>query len=1050
MVASYILSGDDAHNKKLSPILKRLASDYSYSASAYLIQKALGRKDETIERNLPPMKEASPLTLAMLSGIGRHLGVKLLPKDVTVPKPLTAIIRHETGIGVNADEARELESLFGGPSITSRFKFMQPWENDLKILEGIVDKNTALEKNGSAADKRLIYIIGYKDSITIKEQGILKSGNWSMGKNAAISSLCSGIYSQICDEMDNAVINRIRSGTSLQAGHVFPLLIGCDRVFLDRYGEENRVTIREEIPFLSLEQDSTTGEFVFKTNVPISRYVISIYRENVIKTGPKQYSVINVNPAQKMVLEQIFTNTPRYPASAEKALAALIPRLEKIIEVHSEHFSSASAVEEKPGNPTIHIRIDPRPGTFALVLYVRPLDGGTLTCEAAAGDTVVFDTADGKRYQVRRDMKTERANIRTLADTIDFESMDCDELQFFATAAQMLDLVEKARGLTGVCVLEWPEGKELKVIGKLEAPSININVVSHESWFEVEGSAATSDGREFSLDQIMAAISAGGYSDGYLKLGDDEYAALSESLAKHLKRMESMGQMQKGKEKVPAIQAGLLAEMIKKSGVNAEVDKKYTAALKRMKEAEKLVPEVPSGLKADLRDYQLDGFRWMAKLDHWGAGACLADDMGLGKTVQTIAFLLYKAAAGPSLVVAPTSVIMNWQRELERFAPALKPVVFNEADDRKAAIDSAEAYDVVLMTYGLMAKEQKQISSVKWNVVCLDEAHTIKNRDTKMSAAAMSINAGSRIILTGTPVQNYLGELWNLFQFINPGLLGNFEQFSSKFIAPIANGDRDRQSQLKRIIQPFLLRRTKSEVVEELPEKTDITRLIELSPAETVVYETMREDAKSKLESEGKVNVNALAAITRLREAACAMPLVRKGWKEEPTKISALMELVQEIVSGGNSVLVFSQFTGFLDIVSSALTSAGISHFYLNGTTPMKRRQEMVSDFQHGARPVFLISLKAGGLGLNLTGANYVIHMDPWWNPAIEQQATDRAYRIGQQQNVTVYHLIAKGTIEEKILRLHKVKQNLADSILEGTSQAHALTLNELRELLNK
>ena len=1046
LAAAYVLSGDDKSKKKLSGFLKKSPEGSQFGAAIFLAAKGLGYEDKKICDMIPKQEKMFPETAALMFAIDRQFGTDFIIHPVSESK--MSILRHETGIGVNADEAKSLEETFGGPSIISRIHFKQPWELDLDTIGSLIDKNTP-SKSGKEQTNRLIYIVEPQGHITIKEQGILKSGRWSAGKNAALSSLCTGIYDAVADEMDKAVLNKIRYRLVLNIDSLFPLLIGCDRVFLDRYDEANRISISSEVPFISLEKDIKKGIFVFSTNVPKVRYFNEFLLETVKKVSTRQYSVIKISQPQKQLLEQIFSKKPEYPETAEKALATLIPRLEKIIEVHSEYFSTASAIEETTGNPVIHIRIVPKPESFALSLYVRPLDGGETVELPANGDAVIFDSADGKRWKVRRDLKAERANLKALTEGIDFDSMDCDESDYFPTVPQLLSLIESVKGMTDICVVEWPEGRSLKVIGKIEQSAININVISNESWFEVEGNAVTTDGREFSLDQIMAALSAGGYSDGYLKLGEDEYAALSDSLAKYMKRMESLGQMQKGNEKVPVFQVGLLADMIRKSGVNAEVDKKYTKALKRMKEAETIVPEVPSGLKAELRDYQLDGFQWMCRLDHWGAGACLADDMGLGKTVQAIAFLLHKASAGPSLVVAPTSVIMNWQRELEKFAPALKPVVINEADDRKAAIETAGAYDIVLMTYGLMAKEKDEISTVKWNVVCLDEAHTIKNKETKMSDAAMSINAESRIILTGTPVQNYLGELWNLFQFINPGLLGTFEQFSSKFIAPIANGDRDRQSQLKRIIQPFMLRRTKSEVVEELPEKTDITRLIELSPAETVIYETMREDAKARLESEGKVNVNALAAITLLREAACAMPLVRKGWKDEPTKVSALMELVQDIVSGGNSVLVFSQFTGFLDIVSSALTSAGVSHFYLNGATPIKRRQEMVSEFQHGARPVFLISLKAGGLGLNLTGANYVIHLDPWWNPAIEQQATDRAYRIGQRQNVTVYHFIAKGTIEEKILRLHKVKQNLADNILEGTSQAHSLTLDELRELLD-
>lgn len=309
--------------------------------------------------------------------------------------------------------------------------------------------------------------------------------------------------------------------------------------------------------------------------------------------------------------------------------------------------------------------------------------------------------------------------------------------------------------------------------------------------------------------------------------------------------------------------------------------------------------------------------------------------------------------------------------------------------------------------------------------------------------AAMLLKASSRLILTGTPVQNYLGELWNLLQFLNPGLLGSFERFSSKFIDA---SDPDPES-LKRIVQPFILRRTKAEVLDELPDKTDIIRTVQLSDAEVLAYETMRERVEEDLNNEDKVTVNVLAEITRLRQAACSMSLIDNEWKSGTSKLSELSELVREIVSGGNRVLIFSQFTGFLDMVNAQLERDGVSYFYLNGSTPIRTRSKMVADFQKGEKDAFVVSLKAGGLGLNLTGANYVIHLDPWWNPAVESQATDRAYRIGQKQNVTVYHLISAHTIEEKILRLHDAKRRLADNFLEGTSEAHTLSLEELRAL---
>lgn len=440
----------------------------------------------------------------------------------------------------------------------------------------------------------------------------------------------------------------------------------------------------------------------------------------------------------------------------------------------------------------------------------------------------------------------------------------------------------------------------------------------------------------------------------------------------------------------------------------------------------------------------------MVRLSGWGAGACLADDMGLGKTVQTIAFLLYRAAEGASLVVAPASVVPNWKNELQRFAPTLNVHVLNGADDCKALIDGAGEYDVILSTYGLLVNEEETLVGKQWNVVCLDEAHTIKNRDTKTSRVAMQLQASARLILTGTPIQNHLSELWNLFRFITPGLLGSYEQFRLKFIVPIEEGDKEKQRQLKRIVQPFMLRRTKSEVVEELPEKMEITLPVELSEEEMAVYEVIRRRAKAMLEESNAVSMSTLAEITRLRQAACSIALTDSRWKGETTKIQMLLDLIAEIKEGNNRVLVFSQFTSFLELVRKRLDEQGEPYFYLDGSVTMKQREELVRKFQQGECPIFLISLKAGGLGLNLTGANYVIHLDPWWNPAIEQQATDRAYRIGQQNRVTVYHLIAQHTIEEKILRLHRTKRDLADSLLEGANAGYKLTDKELLEMLTE
>ena len=495
----------------------------------------------------------------------------------------------------------------------------------------------------------------------------------------------------------------------------------------------------------------------------------------------------------------------------------------------------------------------------------------------------------------------------------------------------------------------------------------------------------------------------------------------------------------------------LLGDLLNDSSLNIEQNDSIKTLLQRIEECSKKTPVVPKTLQAQLRDYQVEGFEWMSRLTAWGAGVCLADDMGLGKTIQTITLLLEQSKNGPSLIIAPSSVVPNWHNELQRFAPTLNLTILNQSKDRTKDIEDAKAGDVIIIPYALLNIQHNDLAAREWNIVCLDEAHTIKNANTKMSKAAMQLNVQRKVILTGTPIQNHLAELWNLFQFINPGLLGSIEHFKKKFILPIeGENDKIRQNQLRRLISPFLLRRTKAEVIEELPAKNEIKLPVELSSEEMTMYEVKRREIEEKILNKQTDKMSTLAEITRLRQMACSCSLVDKKWKLPSSKLLAFIDLAESLNESGNRALVFSQFTSFFEEVKKAMDKAKLPYLYLDGSTPMVMREKLVKDFQTGECPFFLISLKAGGLGLNLTGANYVIHLDPWWNPAIEQQATDRAYRIGQQQDVTVYRLISQHTIEEKILRLHKTKRNLSDSLLEGSDLAHAMTQEELLELLQE
>ena len=1050
LILLYVLADTEASRKKVAQYMNKKIDDpwlENQRPAQLLAMLAMGESDTFIRQQVrfARMTEYGVTSCILLDAVARR---KAYETTFKVPVSGFAIVRYETG-QCSPEEAEELKKTYGGTPVLSRFKIKEAWELALEKLSDAIGRPApSAEKPGERQrDRRIYYLVCYDSEVEIREQTRLKNGKWGQGKRVSMSSFTGGAYDDICDEYDQKLKSRLNRYCYINLDTAFPVLAGCDRVYRNTCDPACRIEITEETPYISVQPKN--GAYVFSTNIPHGRYHSDYQSENVVCRDKLHYAVIRLNRTQMQILKILEETGTKFPEASADALKDFAGKLSHVIEVHSPLLESGSSLEVKQGSAMLYFRILPKSGAFSALLFTRPLDGGKLTFFPGRGDAVYYDSDEASRYQVKRDMRGERQALDTFLSKTGLAEYDAEDGLYELSAEEMLPIIDVCRSLGDICVLEWPEGRSLRVLGSLTSQSINVHIRSREQWFEVEGDVNLSDGPALTLEQIMSAISSGGYGGGYLRLGENEYVSLSDSLAKYLKRLESVTQSYRGGERISFFQTGMLADIVHKSNLNIHADKAYAERMAKVEEAASLNPAVPVALKAELRDYQEVGFRWMVRLDHWGAGACLADDMGLGKTVQTIAFLLYKASAGASLVVAPASVLMNWSRELARFSPSLNVTVLNESDDRSVALSSLGAYDVVLTTYGLLVREKDALSDVDWNVVCLDEAHTIKNRGTKMSEAAMSLKALSRVILTGTPVQNYLGELWNLFQFLNPGLLGSYESFREKFIAPIESSeDKDRQAQLKRIIQPFMLRRTKSEVVEELPEKTEIYRSVPMSSSEQVAYEAMRLEAKNELARDTKLNMNALAAITRLREAACAMALVKNGWTGEPTKLSALRELVAEIISGGNSVLIFSQFTGFLDMASAMLEKEGVEHFYLQGSTPIKKRQEMVNGFQHAEKPVFLISLKAGGLGLNLTGANYVIHLDPWWNPAVEQQATDRAYRIGQQQNVTVYHLVAENTIEEKILRLHKAKQNLADAILEGTGVSHAITLDELRELI--
>jgi SNF2 family DNA or RNA helicase len=469
--------------------------------------------------------------------------------------------------------------------------------------------------------------------------------------------------------------------------------------------------------------------------------------------------------------------------------------------------------------------------------------------------------------------------------------------------------------------------------------------------------------------------------------------------------------------------------------------------------------EAPRGFAGELRGYQKEGLGWLRFLDRFGFGGCLADDMGLGKTVQVLAFLASRRdpsaprpAAAPALVVAPLSLVFHWRQEARRFTPGLR-VLVHLGSDRRRSGEPFAGHDLVLTTYGTLRRDAAWLKGVTFDCVVLDEAQAIKNADTATAKAARLLRAGLRLALSGTPVENHLGELWSLFEFLNPGMLGRVS-FFERLTAAKRDPDRAERALVARGLRPFILRRTKEEVAKELPARQEETLACELEPPQRLLYDQLRDhyrrSIRERIDRLGmhRARLHVLEGLLRLRQAACHPGLIDERRRSEPSaKLDLLLPQLAQVMEEGHKALVFSQFTSFLAIVRDRLDRGRVPYEYLDGRT--RDRQARVARFEGDPDcRLFLISLKAGGLGLNLTAAEYIYLLDPWWNPAVEAQAIDRAHRIGQTRAVFAYRLIARDTIEEKVMELQETKRDLADAILGGDRRGLASLGREELELL--
>ncbi|WP_411169982.1 SNF2-related protein [Clostridium sp. MB05] len=472
-------------------------------------------------------------------------------------------------------------------------------------------------------------------------------------------------------------------------------------------------------------------------------------------------------------------------------------------------------------------------------------------------------------------------------------------------------------------------------------------------------------------------------------------------------------------------------------------EEKINELINNLKSKEKSY-ELPKDLNANLRDYQIKGYNWLRTIESLGFGGILADDMGLGKTIQTITLLLSNKNK-KSLIIAPTSVVYNWKNEFEKFADGLKiGIIHGSINERNKVKDDYKKYDVLLTTYGTLRSDYEWYKDKEFDFCIIDEAQNIKNKKSKITELVKSIKANYKLALTGTPIENNLLELWSIFDFIMPGYLYNEERFKNRFL----NGDDESLKELKELISPFILRRLKEDVLDELPDKIEKEYLIPMTFSQKQIYNSYMKEVKKKLKENKKIKDNKiviLSYLTKLRQLCLDPSLLIDDFKEESAKIKAVKEIVKETIDSNKKIIIFSQFTSVLKKIGNKLEEDNISFLYLDGSIKAKERINLVNEFNNRDKNIFLISLKAGGVGLNLTSASVVVHFDPWWNPAVQDQATDRAHRLGQKNVVEVIKLISKDTIEEKIIKLQEEKKELISKIIDGNILSGE-TLNTITE----
>ncbi|MEM9691003.1 MAG: DEAD/DEAH box helicase, partial [Myxococcota bacterium] len=905
-----------------------------------------------------------------------------------------------------------------------------PWMVALEAIASLGDERAP------AASERILWVVTrpVKDTaeflmVVPRLQKARVKGGWSKGRAIALSTLWKQGLNGELEEADNRVVRTLRRERSwgreeyLFGPGLWSALVGHPRVV---WHDMKPVEVVQGTPKLVVQACDAGWRIVLSPPPPGEASRWFVVREDTI-------AIYELTDTITPLAAALGPKGLVIPAEGESSMRAAVAKLgaRVVVESDLEPEGEAETVLDADPTPVVQLRRRGEGLQVRLRVYPLSLEGAAYT--PGQGRALLHTTREGQRVLYRRDLAAEASAAQTiLRERLHLPDADVEPWTKFEIGRSLELLADLGEGADLAVV--WPEGESLRVQRAARAPRLSMEV--EQDWFAVDGTLELDEEEVLSLRLLLEFLPQ--RRGRFVPLDATRFVQLSEALLERLLLIR--GTQHPDAKGIGISQLGAAA-LVTSTESPLKLDAKAKRRLARARAASRLQPEVPSTLEAELRPYQDFGFRWMSKLAHWGAGACLADDMGLGKTLQALAVLLSRAEDGPALVVAPSSVTGNWLDEAQRFAPALR------MHEDPSHIAELGPFDVLVVSYSILSSRTKTIAARTWATAILDEAHAIKNPKTKRAQAAFALQASFRLAMTGTPVENHLGELWSLMRFLNPGLLGAARAFQRRYTA----SDTDHAlTELRTIIAPFVLRRTKHQVLQELPPGTEVTQLVEPSASERAFWEALRRRAVERVQAlegdRGATAVTVLAELTRLRQAACAPQLVDPKVQIPSSKLTRFAELVQELIDGDHRMLVFSQFTSFLALAKDTLTAMGVTYQYLDGSMSKKARRQATDAFQKGSERAFLISLRAGGVGLNLTAADYVIHLDPWWNPAVEDQASDRAHRMGQTRAVTVVRLVTAGSIEQKVLELHQTKRDVAERLLAGTDKG--ATAPDLEALL--